>query len=301
MSTQVTTAMIDAFSEQVIQIAQDRGSKLENAVLKEAKKGERVSKDRLGTVELVQKASRHADTPFTEIPHTRRWATPVPFEGSELIDEADDVRVIAEFENAYAVSFGMAMGRRQDLTVIQAANGIATTGRDASGTQAFLATQRVLVGDHTYDSGAGDVGLTVGKLIFAKRILVNNGVDEMDPMGELHAVIDGTQLGHLLASTEIASIDFNKVKALIDGDVDTFMGIKFHKFASGILAADGALDTQVLVWAKSAMWLNEPIAKQIEVDRLPTKSYSTQIFAKVMLGSVRLDDAKVVEILCDPT
>lgn len=301
MSTTVTTAMIDAFTEQVIHIAQDRGSKLENAVLKESKKAERASKDRLGTVELVQKASRHADTPFTEIPHTRRWTVPVPFEGSDLIDEADDVRVIADFENAYAVSFGMAMGRRQDATVIAAANGTALTGRDASGTQVFDANQRVAVNNHVYDSGSGDVGLSVGKLIATKSILVNNGVDETDPMGELHCAIDGTQLGHLLASTEIASVDFNRVKALIDGDVDRFMGITFHKFASGILGADGSLDTQVLVWAKGSMWLNEPIAKQIEVERLPTKSYSTQIFAKIMLGAVRLDEAKVVEILCDPT
>ena len=301
MSATITTAMIDAFTENVIFIAQERGSKLAGSVMNDSRTGERASRDRLGTVELVQKASRHGDTPFTPIPHTRRWATPVPYEGSDLIDKADDVRTIGDFENGYAQTFGFAAGRRQDLTILQAANGTAVTGRDASGTQTLPAGQKVAVNNHDHDSGSGDVNLTVGKLIAAKKIFINGGVDEDDPMNEFHIAVNGTQLAGMLEETEVKSIDFNSVKALVDGTINQFMGFKFHQHASGVLGVDGAADELVICWAKSGIWLNEPIPAIVRIDELPTKSYSTQIFMSLMTSAVRLDEAKVVEIACDPT
>lgn len=306
MSTQITTAMVDAFTEQVIMIAQERGSKLQNAVLNDSRVAEKASRDRLGTVDLVQKATRHGDTPLTEHPHSRRWATPVPFEGSDLIDKEDEVRTIADFESPYAVSFGWAAGRRQDLTILQAANGTAVTGRDGSGTQVLPVAQKIAVDNHDGDvfgssTPAGDVGLTVGKLNVTKEIMVNAGVQLDDPMDELHCAVSGTQLKWLLRSAEIASADFNMIKALVNGDVDQFMGFKFHKFASDVLAVDGASDQLVICWAKSGLWLNEPIPAIVRIDELPTKSYSTQIYMKIMTSAVRLDDAKVVEVACDPT
>lgn len=300
MSATITAAMVDAFTENVLFIAQDKGSKLASSVMSDARVGERASRDRLGTVELVQKTSRHGDTPFTPIPNTRRWATPVPFEGSDLIDKADDVRTIGDFENGYAITFGYAAGRRQDLTILRAANGTAVTGRDASGSQTLPAGQKVAVNNHDHDAGAGDVNLTVGKLIAAKKILINAGVDPDDPMNELHVAVNGTQLAGMLEETEVKSADFNRVKALVDGDLDMFMGFKFHKFAVGVLGVDGAADELVIAWAKSGIWLNEPIPAVVEIERLPTKSYSTQVFMQIMTSAVRLDEAKVVEIACDP-
>lgn len=301
MSDTITLAMIDAFNANVILLSQEEGSQLQSTVLNDSRNAERASRDRLGTVDLVQKTSRHGDTPYTPIPHSRRWATPVPFEGSDYIDEADDVRTIADFESPYAMTFAYAAGRKQDETILRAANGTAVTGRDHSGTQALPGGQQVAVNNHDHDSGSGDAGLSVGKLIAAKKILINGGVSTRNRLDELHIAVNGTQLANMLEATEVTSADFNRVKALVDGDVDQFMGFKFHTFDETMLETDSSNDELVICWAKSGIWLNEPLPPVTRVDEIPTKSYSKQIFMRIMTSAVRLDDAKVVEIACDPT
>ena len=100
-------------------------------------------------------------------------------------------------------------------------------------------------------------------------------------------------LTSLYGTTEIKSIDYNSVKALAEGQIDTFLGFKFIR-SERIYGSGGT--SYVLAWTKPAMQLG--IGKDIvsSIDRLPQKNMSVQVYARMSLGAVRLEDEGVVEI-----
>ena len=103
------------------------------------------------------------------------------------------------------------------------------------------------------------------------------------------------QLTNLYGTTEIKNIDYNSVKALAEGQINTFLGFRFIR--SERLAKSGTTRYAV-AWCKPAVALG--IGKDIvtSIDTLPTKNYSVQVYARMSIGAVRLEDEGVVEIGC---
>jgi hypothetical protein len=127
----------------------------------------------------------------------------------------------------------------------------------------------VAVSDWTYGNGTGNSGLTISKLISAK-VALDAAEGEEDE--ERYIAIKSTQLGNLLATTEATSQDYNTVKALVNGQIDTFMGFKF--LHSERLQLNGSSQTRVPAWRKSAMGLG--LAKDIDgqLSQRADKSYA---------------------------
>jgi hypothetical protein len=98
-----------------------------------------------------------------------------------------------------------AIGRRMDQLVIDALSG--------SGTALTVATT---VG------GAG-TNMNLAKLLEAKELLDTGNVPAQDRCMLIHA----SGLAALLDDTKIASSDYAAVKALVQGQLDTFLGFKF--------------------------------------------------------------------------
>lgn len=86
MSTQIDTAYVNQFSANIRMLAAQQSAKLLSAVEIEQVNGEFAYFDQLGSVEAVERVSRHADTPFTEIPHSRRRVNMRDWELSEIVD-----------------------------------------------------------------------------------------------------------------------------------------------------------------------------------------------------------------------
>lgn len=83
-----------------------------------------------------------------------------------------------------------------------------------------------------YDStnmkvGATKTKLTVATLISAVTKLNKNGVASNDRT----FIHSATQLADLLATTEVTSSDYNSVKALTNGELNSFLGLKFIMIA----------------------------------------------------------------------
>jgi hypothetical protein len=151
----------------------------------------------------------------------------------------------------------------------------------------------------SHDRGGGassDVGLNVEKLRAAKEILDANEVDPMDPR---FCVVNAKQLRNLLAETEIGSADYNSVKSLVQGEVDTFLGFKFIR--TELIGVDGNLDHKVLFFAKSGMLLAMAAEPTAKIDVRPDKSYATQAYISVDAGATRMEESKVGRIICDPS
>lgn len=289
MSNQISTAFVQQYSTNVGLLLQQRGSRLRDAVTMGSYTGKAAKAvDQIGAVTAQARTSRHGDTPLISTPHDARWVFPSDYEWADLIDDQDKLRMLIDPTSPYAVNGAYALGRAMDDLIISAALGTAKTGENGTTSTAFdTSNQQVGV-------GGTPAGLTIAKLREAKKILLSNEVDvDMDP---LFIAVTATQLDDLLGTTEVTSSDYNTVKALVQGQVDTFMGFKFlHTERLGV---DGSSYRRVFAWAKSGMHLGMWNDITTRISERADKSYSNQIYVKGTFGATRTEEGKVVEILC---
>ena len=286
MSTQVTTAFVNQFSSNIQMLSQQMGSLLRNAVDVETVNGEKAFFDQVGSAAAVLRTTRHADTPLIDTPHSRRMVTLSDYEYADLIDDQDKVRLLVDPTSTYARAAAAAMGRAMDDVIISAALGSAKTGKDGGATTAFDTSNNQIA--------VGAAGLTLAKLIEAKEILDSNDVDPSIPR---YIAVSPKQITNLLDDPEVTSADYNTVRALVKGELDTYVGFKF--VTTNRLPLDGSDDRRVFAWAMDGIKLaigKEPTAR---IDERADKSYATQVYYCMSVGATRMEEAKVVEIICD--
>lgn len=284
MSTQVTTAFSQQFSANVQLLSQQRGSILRAGVSEESVTGEKAFFDQVGAAAAVKRTSRHSDTPLVETPHSRRMVTMDSYEWGDLIDDADKVRMLIDPTSTYAQAAAFAMGRAMDDAIIDAATGTAKTGKSGG-------TSTTMLSAHQIANGSAD--LTLAKLIEAKKIL---DLASVDPSITRHIAVGPDQIEALLNSTTVTSSDFNTVKALVQGEINTFMGFTFH--VSTRLSKSGNIRT-CFAWAEDGIKLAVGKDVTARIDERADKSYSTQVYYCATFGATRMEEEKVVQIDCD--
>lgn len=172
---------------------------------------------------------------------------------------------------------GNAIGRRQDQLVLAALA--------ASGTS-------LAVGN---DVGGSDTNMNVAKLRQAKGLMDKNNVPPMDR----HIIIHSNGLQSLLAETAVTSSDFNTVKALVNGELNTFLGFQFHVIGDrdeGGLAIDGSLDRTCFAFHKDAIGYGEGIAPKTEINYVPEKT-SFLVSSMFSAGATAIDAEGIVSIV----
>tara|TARA_X000001388_G_scaffold24147_1_gene16641 strand:+ start:4182 stop:5042 length:861 start_codon:yes stop_codon:yes gene_type:complete len=285
MSTQITTAFVNQFSSNVQMLSQQMGSLLRTAVDSESVNGEKAFFDQVGAASAVLRTSRHADTPLVETPHSRRMVTMSDYEYADLIDDQDKVRLLVDPTSTYSRAAAAAMGRAMDDVIITAALGTSNTGKDGSTSTTLPSGQKI---------AHGSAGLTIAKLVSAKELLDAASVDPSIPR---FIVVSPKQISDLLNNTTVTSSDFNTVKALAQGEINSFVGFQF--IVSNRLNTDTNSDRQVIAFASDGIKLavgKEPAAR---IDERADKSYSTQVYYCQSIGATRMEEEKVVEIACN--
>jgi hypothetical protein len=285
MSVQITTAFVNQFSSNIQMLSQQMGSLLRNAVDVETVNGEKAFFDQVGSAAAVLRTTRHADTPLIDTPHSRRMVTMSDYEYADLIDDQDKVRLLVDPTSTYARAAAAAMGRAMDDVIISAALGTSLTGKDGTTSTPFDSNNSIAV---------GAAGLTLAKLLQAKEILDSNDVDPSIPR---YIAVSPKQITNLLDDPEVTSADYNTVRALVKGELDTYVGFKF--VTTNRLPLDGSDDRRVFAWAMDGIKLaigKEPTAR---IDERADKSYATQVYYCMSVGATRMEEAKVVEIICD--
>jgi hypothetical protein len=296
MSFQVTEAMVQQYGTNFRTLYQQKQSRLAPWCQSEAGiVGQSKSVERVGKADAYDITSRHADTKYVEVPHSRRWLDLADKGWAELVDEMDKIRLLADPTSPYTALAVAALNRAKDDIIIAAARGNARTN---SGLVALPSTQKI---------AQGGTSLTLAKLLATKEILDANEVDDdasmaMDGQSSTEQsarvmVVNAKMLTNLYGTTEIKSVDYNSVKALAQGQIDTFLGFKFVR--SERLFRDVAATTRYgIAFSRSCMGLG--IGKDIvsSIDVLPSKNYSVQIYARMSVAATRLEDEGVVEIAC---
>jgi hypothetical protein len=136
-------------------------------------------------------------------------------------------------------------------------------------------------------------GLTLAKLLITKEIISGAEVDEDE---EITFALSNKQVTNLLNTTEVKSADYNTVKALSEGKINSFLGFNFKRTQR--LAVDGSGDRLCLAYAKSGIGL--AVGQEIESDIGPRrdKRNSIQVYVDMGMDATRIEDEKVVEIAC---
>ena len=284
MSTEITTAFVQQFSSNVQLLSQQMGSLLRGSVSEESVTGEKAFFDQVGQAAAVKRTSRHSDTPIVDTPHSRRMVTMDSYEWADLVDDADKVRLLIDPTSAYARTAAAAIGRAMDDAIISAATGTAKTGKSGSTSTTLPSAQQI---------AHGSTDLTIEKLIEAKQKLDVNSVAPSIPR---YIVVSPFQIQRLLNETAVTSSDFNTVKALVRGEVDTFMGFKF--IVSNRLAKSGNNRT-CFAFAEDGMKLAVGKDVMARIEERADKSYSTQVYYCATFGATRMEEDKVGEITCD--
>ena len=287
MSSQITTAFVEQYSANIQMLSQQMGSLLRDAVRNESVVGKDAYFDQIGKVTAIKKTSRHSDTPQIDTPHSRRRVSLADYEFADLIDQQDKVRLLIDPTSSYAKAAAYAMGRAMDDVIIAAALGSANTGV-SGGTAVALPAGNIVA------ANTGGTGMNIAKLAAAKQIL---DAGDVDPSIKRHIVVSPAEIADLLNNTTVTSSDFNTIKALVQGEIDSFMGFKFH--VSNRLVDNGAANTQCIAFAEDGILLGVGKDVTARIDERSDKSYATQVYYCQTIGATRMEEAKVVSVLAN--
>ena len=287
MSSQITTAFVEQYSANIQMLSQQMGSLLRDAVRIESIVGKDAYFDQIGKVTAQLKVSRHSDTPQIDTPHSRRRCSISDYEFADLIDQSDKVRLLIDPTSSYAKAAAYAMGRAMDDVIIAAALGSANTGV-SGGTAVALPAGNIVA------ANTGGTGMNIAKLAAAKQIL---DAGDVDPSIKRHIVVSPAEIADLLNNTTVTSSDFNTIKALVQGEIDSFMGFKFH--VSNRLVDNGAANTQCIAFAEDGILLGVGKDVTARIDERSDKSYATQVYYCQTIGATRMEEAKVISVLAN--
>ena len=309
MSHQITTAFVNQFGSNIQHLSQQKGSLLQGAVRKETQKGKKQFFDQLGTVAAVKRTGRHAPTPQMDTPHSRRMVTLSDYEWADLVDDQDKIRMLIDPTSEYAVAAAWAFGRSKDDEIITASIATAYTGEEGTTSTAHPDTQKYAAND-----GTNFTNMNIRTLRAIKRML---DLQNVDNSLKRYIAVSPYQIEALLGTTEVTSADYNTVKALAQGELNTFMGFEFislnrlNTTASRTISASastGAVGSgssiagtgyrSCFAWAQDGLLMSvgeDYVSKISERDDL---GYAKQVYGRMSIGATRMEEVKVVEVVC---
>ncbi len=171
---------------------------------------------------------------------------------------------------------GAAIGRRMDQLVLDALN--------ASGTSLTVAT----------GIGGATTNLNIEKLIEAKKLLDANNV----PSEGRAMIIHANSLAGLLGETQVTSADFASVKALVQGEIDTFLGFKFVTIGDRDEGGLPLPSTRTcFAFHRDAIGMGIGMNQKSEINYVPEKT-SFLVSSMFSAGAVAIDDEGIVKISC---
>jgi hypothetical protein len=304
MSTQIPVEFVDQYKANILLLSQQKQSLLRQTCRMESITGDAMFVERIGATEMVEISDRHGDTPQIDTPHSRRKLTMTDYDWSDKIDEMDKLKLLADPQSTYVVNAVMAANRQIDDVIITALGGPAYSGHTGGTTvnNYDVGECRLVQSDGTIQTAGSDwsdtteTALTIAKLLTCKQLLDDA---EIDDERQRYFVTNPYNINALLNTTEVKSSDYNTVKALAQGQIDTFMGFKFLKSTRLVADDTDTGATKCYAFAQDAIVLAVAKEPTVNVDQLPTKRYTTQVYVRESIGATRVEGPAVVGILLD--
>jgi hypothetical protein len=267
------------YGQNIMQLAQQKYSKLMGAVyIRENVKGKNFFQDQIGKWSMAIKGGRNVQTPNNDPQMARRMGTMVDYHDNRLLDRGDELKCISDPRSAYTIAAAASLGRTIDDVVIAAL--IGTAYYNETGSSSVTCSQRVLV---TASS------LTVADVVNIKLNMDNSDVE----MEDRFIVASPSTVSSLLNVTAATSADYNNVKALVRGEIDTFMGFKWIQ-STRIPAYSSTC--AAIAFQKYGLALAMASQPLVKTDERLDLSYSWQVYYELNIGAVRLEESRVVNV-----
>ena len=275
------------FTKNVELLLQQNNPRFQGAVTESSYQGKAAQVVlQFGEVEMLPLAQNQwqDSTLWSEVEHLQRWVLPCDFAVSLPLTRQDQVRQIADPRSPYAENVRAAYARKFDDLVIGAATGPAKIGPYENMLEENLPNEQIVSADAK--------GLTIAKLLAVKETL---DAAENDPAEERFMALSARQVGELLNTTEVKNADYNTVRALAQGQIDTFMGFKFIRTER--LVKEGQT-RQCFAWVKSGLHVGKWEELTVKMDERPDRNYVWQVYARATMGATRTQEKKIVQINC---
>ena len=308
MSFEITTAFVEGFRNNIYMLAQQKNARLWGKSRNESQNSEVENFERIGETEAEDIVDRHGDTPFMNSQHSRRQVTLQDADWGDLIDKLDRVKMLINPNDAYVKTAVAALNRKKDDIFIAAALGVARGGKKGADVIALPDTQKLVATD-----GAIATNLNVLTLTLVQAKFDDADVEEDTPR---MFAWTGSQKQAMLNEDKATSSDFASVKALVRGEINSFMGFEFIRSqrlpvtaaitayvpATGELGGGSNLAAgarRCFAWLEDGMISSHGEDLIARISERDDKRYSTQIYAAHSVGAVRMEEEKVIEVICN--
>lgn len=275
-----------AFARNIMQLAQQKYSKLMPCVyMKPNVQGKNFFQDQIGKWEMATKGGRNVATPNNDPNLGRRMGIMVDYHDNRLLDRGDELRMLSDPRSAYTIAAAQSLARKIDTVIANAIVGTAYYGETGS-SSITLGTDAI--------SGISHIGGTPSTLTFARVRAIKKILDQEDvEMEDRFFVTNPDGLEDLLGASEATSSDYNAVKALIRGEIDTWMGFKW--ITSNLMPQSGTVTT-CAAFQRYGICAAMSAAPMVRTDERKDLSYSWQVYYELNMGAVRLEEARVVKV-----
>ena len=277
MAIGLSNAFVSLFDAEVKQAYQAKAQLVGATRMRRGVEGEVVKFPKVGKGAATLRVPQTDVTPLN-VDFSQVTATLQDWNAAEYSDIFMQQKVNFDERQELVQVLSSAIGRRQDQLIIDALT--------ASGTSLTVSN----------DIGGTDTNLNVAKLREAKKLMDKNNV----PPQDRHMIIHANSLASLLSETNVTSSDFNTVKALVNGEIDTYLGFKFHTLgdrSEGGLAIDGSLDRTLFAFHKQAVGYAEGLAPRTEINYVAEKT-SHLVNTILSANAVAIDDEGIVKLTC---
>lgn len=284
-----TTVQIQQYNNTIYLLAQQMDTRLRGAVLVDTNwTGNTKFYDQYNQDSMVELITRYASTPVQLPDFRRRAVSPRYWVSATLEDPKDALQMIVDPKSTMMQAKIAAANRTTDDLIIAALGGTAYTGQTGSTATTFPSSQQIV---YNQFPNAGN-GMSKAKVLAAKRLLDTNEVDATDR----YLVTGSAQIEDLLNTTEVTSSDYNVVKSLVQGDINSWIGFMFIR--SERLLTDASSNRDCYAFQRYGMQL--AIQKDIEgrLDERVDLNMAWQVYLRMCMNATRLEEVRVVQIAC---
>ena len=281
MAQSITNAFVTLFDAEVKQAYQGESSLLNCVRLRQGVQGNTYKFPKLRKGSATARIPQTDVTPLN-VTYSQVTASMSDYNAAEYSDIFHQAKVNFDERQELVQVVSKAIGRRMDQLIID--------GLDAASSPSTVAKTVVTSGS------AAASNLNVGKLIAAKKALDAKNV----PFDDRHIVVHANNLSGLLGDERAISGDFATVKALVSGEINTFLGFRFYILGD---RDEGGLplstnDRTCYAFHRSSIGMAVNMAQKTEINYVPEKT-SFLVNSMFSAGAVAIDDEGIVKITCD--
>jgi len=279
VSNNLDKAFVKAFDSEVKHAYQGAGKLKDTVTVRENIEGSSYQFQAIGEM-VMQDHTPQTDITPADVSHSNQVVTLSDKRVGDYTDRFDDDKAKIDERQELAMSIGKAMGREIDQDIYDTMDNGSYSGDQ-------------LVGEATGSNN----GLNIEKIRAAKSHFDNIEAERENR----YMTMTATGLDQLLANDEVSSQDYNRVKALVDGEVESYLGFTFKVFPTSRSEGGTTVSTNIAnnyAYHRQSVGCATGTGPETDIDWVPEKaSWLSQGF--LSLGSVRRDTEGQVLIESD--